>query len=574
MSFTPRPYEKIVEDMLTTLTGGTVRETIELVNEADALILGKLRNRPVARVSHLEVFYNDEQGDTQSYRYAAGDFELVNGEGGKSDPDRLRISEGARPAQVGDSFVVNYYPSQTPPVPLTDIQPGSVTRTLVETFAREMAVAHLQMDHVYQSAFLETATGKSLDRVVALLGLTRFPGGFPLVKLSFSRKANTPGQITIPAGTAVTDSQGTRYQTLTTLSLEPYETSRDVLAAAEAKTSPVVDANQLNFPETVIAGIDRVTNPEPAYQITQPESDADLRTRARQALLAGVGGTMEALVGGVRAIEGVKSVTYTEHPNGLPGEIRLDIVYGDDSEDVKAAVTQRINHLRPAGIRVLINDDTQERVIALMVDLTFAGDGPATAAREKLLGQLKTKLQAHFENLAPKSKLRQAQLANLLLADPQIIDGKVSVMDQDGQLLEQPSLNADEVFKVQTIEFGTIETENGTLTSATALTVGAHLVVLLEQGFPAAEVQAGLDKAFGNYLQSASTQGSLSIQAVLQALRDDQRYVLVADQLILSLETQDGQFIQLAEGLGEHPLPPGQKLQKGALSFDFPGEDA
>jgi len=573
MSFRPRQYEQIVEDLLTTLTGGTVREVVDVIEEGSPLLLAKLRNRPVKRVSDLEAFFTDEEGETRSHRYPSGDFEVVNGEGGKDQPDRIRILEGARPAKAGDAFTVNYYPAQTKPVPLTDTQPGSVIRTILETFAREMAVTQLHMDHVYKSAFLETATGKSLDRVVALLGLKRFPGGYPQVQLRFFRRAKTPGQITVPAGTSVTDADGARYQTLQTLTLEPFESSRDILAAGFTKGTTLVEANQLTFPETVIAGIERVTNPDPAYQLSQPESDGDLRQRARQAMLAGVGGTIEALLGGVRAVEGVKTVTHTEQPNGLPGEIRLDIVYSDESDKVKTTVRKRINDLRPAGVVVLVNDDTKEVPIRLVLNLTLAGSGLSGDDLDALKSQLDTKLSEHFNNIAPQSKVRHAQLAAMLLQDARIVDGQVSVHDGEGSEISAPILKANEIFKVQEVTFGTIESESGeSLTGV--LTVGAHLPAILEAGFTAEEVEAALNKAFDSYLTQAGNQGTLSVQSLLDALRDDQRYALQASNLILTIETQDGQFVQLGDGLGDYTIGAGETLKKGDVTFDFQAEDA
>ena len=47
--------------------------------------------------------------------------------------------------------------------PLKELTPGSVTRTLAEAFARELAKVHEQLGEVYESAFLETATGDSVE---------------------------------------------------------------------------------------------------------------------------------------------------------------------------------------------------------------------------------------------------------------------------------------------------------------------------------------------------------------------------------------------------------------------------
>ena len=55
---------------------------------------------------------------------------------------------------------------------LTDTTAGSVVRTLVEAFAREMAVCYEQLERVYEAGYLETASSGALDSVVALVGLT------------------------------------------------------------------------------------------------------------------------------------------------------------------------------------------------------------------------------------------------------------------------------------------------------------------------------------------------------------------------------------------------------------------
>ena len=49
---------------------------------------------------------------------------------------------------------------------VAELSPGSVTRTLVETLARELARLHEQLGEVYDSAFVETATGDSLEVLV------------------------------------------------------------------------------------------------------------------------------------------------------------------------------------------------------------------------------------------------------------------------------------------------------------------------------------------------------------------------------------------------------------------------
>jgi hypothetical protein len=49
---------------------------------------------------------------------------------------------------------------------LRDLAPGSVTRTLAETFAHELAKLYERLEETYDSAFLETGTGESLELLV------------------------------------------------------------------------------------------------------------------------------------------------------------------------------------------------------------------------------------------------------------------------------------------------------------------------------------------------------------------------------------------------------------------------
>ena len=53
MSFEPRGYEETVRDLLTTLTGGTVRESLPAPPSGSLVVPQKLQRRPIRRVSHL-----------------------------------------------------------------------------------------------------------------------------------------------------------------------------------------------------------------------------------------------------------------------------------------------------------------------------------------------------------------------------------------------------------------------------------------------------------------------------------------------------------------------------------------
>src|SRR5262249_6136344 len=72
VSYVPRTYDLIVRDRLTTLTGGTVRETLKAPAGTTVVTPAKLRNRPVRRVSSLDGFVGTPDKPVP-YRFTAAD---------------------------------------------------------------------------------------------------------------------------------------------------------------------------------------------------------------------------------------------------------------------------------------------------------------------------------------------------------------------------------------------------------------------------------------------------------------------------------------------------------------------
>ena len=87
---------------------------------------------------------------------------------------------------------------------LSDFQEGSVVRSLLESFSVELALLYEQLDLVYQSGFVDTASGPDLDRVVAVLGLNRNEPDFATGVVTFSRDPGSNVEVTIPIATLVT----------------------------------------------------------------------------------------------------------------------------------------------------------------------------------------------------------------------------------------------------------------------------------------------------------------------------------------------------------------------------------
>jgi uncharacterized phage protein gp47/JayE len=74
------------------------------------------------------------------------------------------LAESNRPAARGAAALIEAgFAERTE---LRDLAPGSVTRTLAETFASELAKLHERLEETYESAFLETGTGESVELLV------------------------------------------------------------------------------------------------------------------------------------------------------------------------------------------------------------------------------------------------------------------------------------------------------------------------------------------------------------------------------------------------------------------------
>ncbi len=552
MSFTPRTYEEVVRDLLTTLTGGTVRESVD-VPPAGPVPLNLLADRPVRRVSHLEGRIDGGPGrDPLDYRFTSADFELVAASASPSGVDLLRFREGGRRPLPGSKLVVNYYPVQTEPVPLTDLNVGSVVRTMMETFARELSLTWLHMDHVYKSAFLDTAEGSSLDKVVALVGVTRLPAGYPVVKVRFDRTPGSPGRITVPVGTPVTDGADARYLTLETLTLEPGESAREVLTAGATPGTPLVDPAALDRLEVFVAGVSAVTNPKPARGITAPESDGALRRRARGAVHGAVRGTLDALRFGLLSIQEVKSVEITEFPNGVPGEIAVDVAVDGDEEAIWPQVLERIEQLRPAGVRVIPGVAARTRP-GVRVELTLAGSGLPTAEITPLQEAVEERLAGYLADVGPGGNIRRSRLTVLALEDPRVADARVVLLEEGAPEAEELQLAPGMVADVQRpFGFPPPATESGP-TAATAfrslVTVAAP--VHLQPGVPAAEAEAAVRLAVEGHLTTRGAAAALTVDGLVADARDDSRYALVRDEVLVTVEAGD-RFLQLSDGLGEY----------------------
>jgi uncharacterized phage protein gp47/JayE len=154
--YTKKPFAEIVQNVLDQITQGISRE--KHVYEKNML--------------RYQLASEDVKGILKVRGYVGGkEYVFENNRDVVLAQDTLEWLPGGQKPDEGTPFEVTYKFDHRRR--LTDTNTGSVLRTLVEAMAREMEFLYLQLDKVYQSGFIDSATGNSLDLVVSILGIHR-----------------------------------------------------------------------------------------------------------------------------------------------------------------------------------------------------------------------------------------------------------------------------------------------------------------------------------------------------------------------------------------------------------------
>jgi len=563
VSFVDRRYPDIVRDLLTNLTQGVSGELYRVTYDPNERPLQVpdvvLKRRPVKRVSVVEGFIaGAAPGDPPvPYIFSLNDYELVPDPSDPEDLSTLRfLPFGKKPAPDTD-LRVNYYPRTTDPAPITDLNVGSVARTLLEAFAKEQAILYAQLNLAYDSAFVETATGSSLDRVVALLGYRRFRAGRPVGTVLFTRRAGAVGEITIPAGTPITDtSDKVRYETVESRLMRAGETTAEVAVRGSTENSPPVDANVLTVIQRAIAGLDTVVNERSTSRATDDESDVELRARARDALLSSNKGTIGALRNGLLQLPEVRDVKIIEMPNGVAGEVAIQVSLapgaGAPGDELPAAVKARIEELRPAGIRIL-QRKAGSTDLAAKVQLTLAGSQLSQAAIGALQEQVKKTLAAEIAKRGVGDKIRIKPLVAAVLKDERIVDANILLAEKNGAAPAasvdfEPAAGAAVQLEPADIGFEPPLFDQPLPAGETlAVDVSAKITVLLQSGVSAEQARALLTTKLKSAFASVPADTSIDVDFLLNALRDDANYSIDPMKLQVTL-TSAQQFVEIMQG--------------------------
>ncbi len=392
LSLVQRGYLDLVDDMLTAVVGGIVNEPIPFdVKQARYAL-----SQPAQAVRSVKGTIADANGNPLSGIHVfKANIDYVFS---SSDQSIAWLPKGTQPVDE-TTFYVDYFRPNTSP-PLTDINVGSVTRTLTEAIGREIATVYQEIYNAYLAGFVDTAQGQSLDYVVAILGVVRKDAEYASGLVTFLRDPTVSGTVTIPDGTQVSTAKRVVFETTELRTLQQGQQRLDVpIRAIDNAKGPagVVPAGTIVALEAPIAGISGVTNFDPTQLGAAPESDDDLRARAK-ATLQGLGqATLAALA---RAIfDEHSTLQQVRDPNGAPGATSApgSVSLLVSVEPARyASVNARVQDTRAAGVLASV----VARYVFVTPRIALKLTTPLTpAGKIKLVGQLIDALQAYFDGL-------------------------------------------------------------------------------------------------------------------------------------------------------------------------------
>jgi uncharacterized phage protein gp47/JayE len=359
VSFAAEPYGVFVDDLVSSLTGGITREELVFLPENAPFRLGFRTDFLPATVRVHGLV------ETAFFRFRPDvDYEIDTVDGSivwlEGDPGLP--AAGARWPDRGSRFYLSYErkPEVRPTPPLTDRNPGSVLRTLAESFAREYAVLSKQLERVYEAGFLTTAEGRDLEQVAALVGVKRHTRAVAVGEVVLSRSTPAAGDIFVQAGTLISTSEA---PAITVETIEPRTLRAGTVSVAVpvqslvAGPDGVAQGGTLTVIHRPVLGIESAANPLALTFGGEDESDDALRRRADRALEAGGRSTISALIGALMST-GIREqdIRVAEDHLAFPGTVKLTIAgLGAFTDGEKQRVVDLITEYRPAGVRVLHN---------------------------------------------------------------------------------------------------------------------------------------------------------------------------------------------------------------------------
>lgn len=555
MTFRRHTFPEVLDNLLTSITGGVAAEPHPFPppNASGPPFEHSLQQPPAADVISV---YGSRDNQPQLFRKEA-DYKL-------KDPQTLRWEEGAQLPDPGTVIYVNYYPKSSQPL-VSDLQVGSVVRTLTETVALEIARLYAQLEGVYQSAYVDTATGKSLDNVVALLGIERTEGGRAGGEVEFTRSSASAGTINIPAGTRVITADGAiEYETVDTVTLAQGQNAVRVVARdLEADNDPLA-ADTLTVLPVPIAGITKVSNPAPTAVTDRGETDDELRRRAKSFLHGSERATLGAIEHAINS-QGVRAEV-VENPS-VPGRIEITLHADHIDPELQQRVMTAVAAAKPAGVFVVYSGVVSPKKVNLDLYLKTAGNLLEQALRA-IQREVSEKVGDYFARLPTKEPASLNRIVGLALGIPGVEDVQIvkATIEGTGEDVLDRAAGQLNIAGFPTA-LGSLHIADPNLPSQLAV------VITRPQGSPA-PVKADVEAALNNALSYINTLNAGELPAGATPAEQARRVLTYGKLLrVVPLPNKPGESLEAFDTATPPPaLPTDASVAPYKVSFVFTQE--
>jgi uncharacterized phage protein gp47/JayE len=280
---------------------------------------------------------------------------------------------------------------------------GSDVNALVASVAAVGDEVAQQVAYVAAASFLDTANGSSLDRLVFdRYGLVRKPAAAALGNVYFTSVVGAASTFSIPENTTLTTGDGVQFVT-TQEAVFSIGSNGPVIVPVRsilAGTTQQVRANTITSVLAPIGGAPSdlaVTNPLATAGAADPETDNELRERARRFFTTVQRGTLASIEQAARSVPGVRYATAFEDVDQ----------FGIQSGYVSLVVTDQYTDTLATLSGPVATYQTQSQVLAEQVALAVdqaraAGVYVATLVAQVVLQPvtLRLRVRAGFDSAA------------------------------------------------------------------------------------------------------------------------------------------------------------------------------
>ncbi|MCP4115981.1 MAG: hypothetical protein GY737_11350 [Desulfobacteraceae bacterium] len=452
MSFRRRNYAEVMDNLLTSLVKGVSAEQHPFP-PSDAGFPPYAHSLERSPAADIVAVHGSRNGQSHAF-VKDKDYAL------SQDGSQLQwMEEGAALPDRGTVIHVNYLPESVNGA-LNDIHVGSVLRTLAESVGLEIARLYAQLEAVYKSAYIDTASGRALDNVVALLGTRRVKAGRFSGEIEFTRTPGSRGSIFIPAGMRVMTVGGNvEYETTAPVTVVDGQNTARVIARDVEENSRGVAADELVVLAKPVTGITGVSNPAPTAATNTNETDEELKNRAKNFLH----GSERATLGAIReavAKQGILADVEELEGDSTEKVGRVKVIPHVDK--LEPGLRQRINTAisdsRPVGVNVFLDESVKAPVkVDLTLRIVTAPDlleQDLRAARESV----REKISDYFASLPINEPGSVNRIIGIVLGISEVRDMQIVEAKADGVVIGEETLSKGQLGVAgKTTQLGALE---------------------------------------------------------------------------------------------------------------------